>query len=49
VISYQVALPKARDAIRRLPAPWTADKIPGGHVVRNANGHALARSLRWQP
>jgi hypothetical protein len=27
---------------RRLPAPWTAEKIAGGYVVRDANGQALA-------
>jgi hypothetical protein len=27
---------------RRLPPPWHVDKIPGGHVVRDANGQALA-------
>jgi hypothetical protein len=27
---------------RRLPAPWTAEKIPGGYLVRDANGQALA-------
>jgi hypothetical protein len=27
---------------RRFPPPWRADKIPGGHVVRDANGQALA-------
>jgi hypothetical protein len=27
---------------RRLPAPWIADKIPGGYVVRDGNGQALA-------
>jgi hypothetical protein len=27
---------------RRLPAPWTADKIAGGYVVRDASGQALA-------
>jgi hypothetical protein len=26
---------------RRFPAPWRADKIPGGYVVRDANGQAL--------
>jgi len=26
---------------RRFPRPWRADKIPGGHVVRDANGKAL--------
>jgi hypothetical protein len=30
------------DASRRLPAPWRADKIRGGYVVRDANGQALA-------
>jgi len=25
---------------RRFPAPWHADKIPGGYVVRDANGQA---------
>jgi hypothetical protein len=27
---------------RRFPTPWHADKIPGGYVVRDANGQALA-------
>jgi hypothetical protein len=27
---------------RRFPAPWHADKISGGYVVRHANGQALA-------
>ena len=27
---------------RRFPAPWSADKIAGGYVVRDANGQALA-------
>jgi hypothetical protein len=27
---------------RRFPSPWSADKIPGGYVVRDANGQALA-------
>jgi hypothetical protein len=27
---------------RRLPAPWCAEKMPGGYVVRDANGQALA-------
>ena len=27
---------------RRFPLPWHADKVPGGHVVRDANGQALA-------
>ena len=26
---------------RRFPPPWSADKIPGGYVVRDANGQAL--------
>jgi hypothetical protein len=26
---------------RRFPAPWRADKIPGGYVVRDANGRSL--------
>jgi hypothetical protein len=30
------------DARRRFPPPWRADKIPGGYVVRDANGQALA-------
>jgi hypothetical protein len=30
------------DASRRFPPPWRVDKIPGGHVVRDANGQALA-------
>jgi hypothetical protein len=27
---------------RRLPAPWRAEQIPGGYVVRDANDQALA-------
>jgi hypothetical protein len=27
---------------RRLPAPWRAEKIPCGYVVRDANDQALA-------
>jgi K+/H+ antiporter YhaU regulatory subunit KhtT len=27
---------------RRFPPPWRADKIPGGDVVRDANGQAIA-------
>jgi hypothetical protein len=27
---------------RRFPPPWHADKIPGGYVVRDASGQALA-------
>jgi hypothetical protein len=26
---------------RRFPAPWRADNMPGGYVVRDANWHAL--------
>jgi len=26
---------------RRFPAPWHADTIPGGYVVRDANGQAI--------
>jgi hypothetical protein len=27
---------------RRFPPPWRADKVPGGYVVRDDNGQALA-------
>jgi hypothetical protein len=30
------------DPPRRFPAPWRANRIPGGYVVRDANGLALA-------
>jgi hypothetical protein len=26
---------------RRFPSPWRADRVPGGYVVRDANGQAL--------
>jgi hypothetical protein len=26
---------------RRFPAPWRAERMPGGYVVRDANGQAL--------
>jgi hypothetical protein len=31
---------------RRLPAAWHVDKIPGGHVVRDANGQAAGQARR---
>jgi hypothetical protein len=27
---------------RRFPAPWQADRIPGGYVVRDATGQIVA-------
>jgi hypothetical protein len=27
---------------RRFPAPWRADTIPGGYVVRDASGQSIA-------
>jgi hypothetical protein len=27
---------------RRFPAPWTIERIPGGYVVKDATGQALA-------
>jgi hypothetical protein len=27
---------------RRFPAPWYVDKIPGGYLIRDARGQALA-------
>jgi len=35
--SYQRAITD-----RRFPPPWTVEKIPGGLVVRDANGQSLA-------
>jgi hypothetical protein len=29
------------EAPRRFPAPWRADKMPGGYVVRDATGQAI--------
>jgi hypothetical protein len=29
---------------RRFPAPWRADKMPSGYVVRDAKGQALSNS-----
>jgi hypothetical protein len=31
-----------RMTTRRFPPPWRAEKMPGGYVVRDANGQALA-------
>jgi hypothetical protein len=30
------------DPPRRFPTPWHVSRIPGGYVVRDANGRALA-------
>jgi hypothetical protein len=27
---------------RRFPAPWTIERIPGGYVVKDATGQAVA-------
>jgi hypothetical protein len=29
------------DSPRRFPPPWHADPMPGGYVIRDANGQAL--------
>jgi hypothetical protein len=34
--------PPPPDDIPPLPAPWRADKMPGGDIVREANAQALA-------
>jgi putative transposase len=34
------------DGSLRFPAPWRADTIPGGYVVRDANGQAFADEAR---
>jgi hypothetical protein len=38
----QALAPVMPDPPRRFPTPWRTDKIPGGYVVRGANGQALA-------
>jgi hypothetical protein len=30
------------DVPRRFPPPWTAERIPGGYVVKDATGQSLA-------
>ena len=30
------------DTARRFPPPWRAEPMPGGYVVRDANGQSLA-------
>jgi hypothetical protein len=27
--------------VRRFPSPWTAERIPGGYVVKDATGQSL--------
>jgi hypothetical protein len=27
---------------RRFPPPWRADLVPGGYVIRDANGQAIS-------
>jgi hypothetical protein len=34
--------PPMADGSRRFPPPWRVDKMPGGYVVRDANGQAIA-------
>jgi hypothetical protein len=33
---------KMTEEPRRFPAPWYVDKIPGGYVVKDAQGQVLA-------
>jgi hypothetical protein len=33
---------KDSTSARRFPAPWRSEKIPGGYVIRDANGQAVA-------
>jgi hypothetical protein len=28
--------------MRRFPAPWTAEQIPGGYVVKDSTGQSIA-------
>jgi hypothetical protein len=35
-------LPAPPMTSRRFPSPWRASRMPGGYVVRDANGRALA-------
>ena len=39
VLSRPVSAPMTS---RRFPAPWRADKMPGGYAVRDCNGQTLA-------
>jgi hypothetical protein len=34
--------PDCQTAQRRFPPPWRADKMPGGYIVRDATGQAIA-------
>jgi hypothetical protein len=38
-VQWQVTM---AESPRRFPSPWRADPMPGGYVVRDANGQALA-------
>jgi hypothetical protein len=40
--STQQILPPMAEPPRHFPAPWRADKLLGGYVVRDATGQALA-------
>ena len=35
-------MPPQQSAARRFPPPWTVERIPGGYVVKDATGQALA-------
>jgi hypothetical protein len=41
-IPYPAVPSLMTEPARRFPAPWHADPIPGGYVVRDANGQALS-------
>jgi hypothetical protein len=43
VLSIEPCLAEALTEMpRHLPPPWRTEKIPGGYVVRDTNGQALA-------
>jgi hypothetical protein len=38
---FQVAVVRSARMPRRFPSPWSAERIPGGYVVKDATGQAL--------
>jgi hypothetical protein len=38
----QLVIAPMAESPRRFPPPWQAEPIPGGYVVRDASGQALA-------
>jgi hypothetical protein len=41
-IEFHVLPEQSGDMLKRFPAPWWVDSVPGGYVIRDAKGNSIA-------